>query len=210
MIDIHCHILPGVDDGARDIDESISMLMAAQEAGIDHVICTPHCRWDNFSFAHVRSAYMQLLPHAVQMGMRIDLGYEVYWRKLAEIGIKNAPMLTVKGTNLLLLEMSSQALPARWQHLVYELQYMGLQPIIAHPERYKPVQRNIDVAQKMRETGCLLQVSANFVHGGPFDTRRQTAIKLLKKGLVEYIASDAHRPEDYIYLEKALNIARRV
>ena len=209
MFDIHCHILPGVDDGARTPDETGQMLVAAHNAGINHIVCTPHCRTSNFNPQLIQQQYRAFKVHAAKMGVQTSLGYEVYWKKLAELGIETAPKLCIEGTNLLLLEFSTASLPANWQRAIYSIQSQGITVIVAHPERYKPVQDNLDIAYEMKEMGCRLQLSANFTEGGHFDKRHRTAKALLKEGLADYLASDAHRPEHYAIYTKALHEAQK-
>ena len=209
MIDIHCHILPGVDDGSRSFDESIAMLQAAAGVGIDHIVCTPHCRSPWWNPAGIAAGYERLEPIARDMGIQMDLGYEVNWKKLYDLGIDVAPQLTLGESNMFLLEFSDESLPSQWQRLIYKLQSMGLQIIIAHPERYKAVQNDLDVAYEMKELGCYLQLSSNFLADGFFGKRRKTATALLRQGMVDYIASDAHCVEHYQDFAKALEYARK-
>lgn len=209
MFDVHCHIVPDVDDGSRDMRESVAMLREARASGIDRIVCTPHCRSSHFNYEKIVSHYEALRVQAESMGIWLDLGFEVYWEKLAELGLKAAPSLCFENTNLMLLEFSCGSLPPSWQRIIYELQGLGIQPIIAHPERYQPIQKNIEIAYEMKEMGCLLQLSSNFVEGGWRSRRRKTAIELLKNDLVDYLASDAHQPEDYESYRKALQVARK-
>ena len=209
MFDIHCHILPGVDDGARTPAETSQMLIAARNAGIQHIVCTPHCRFDSFNKALIEQQFRAFSAHAAQVGIQATLGYEVHWKKLAELGMDKASELRNGDSNLFLLEFSNSHLPVNWQRNVYSIQSQGLTVIVAHPERYKPVQDNLDIAYEMKDMGCRLQLSANFVEGGFFDKRHRTAKALLKEGLVDYIASDAHRPEHYAVYTKALAEARK-
>ena len=143
------------------------------------------------------------------MGIRTNLGFEAYWKKLAELGVETAQNLCIEDTNLLLLEFSTASLPVNWQRAVYSIQSQGITVIIAHPERYKAVQDNLDIAYEMKNMSCRLQLSANFVEGGRFDKRRRTAKALLKGGLVDYLASDTHRPEHYAVYTKALHEAQK-
>lgn len=209
MFDIHCHILNGVDDGSRSLAESHEMLLAAKSAGIDHIVCTPHCKHSDFDRALIEQRFAVLREHAAQRGVRMSLGFEVHWKKLAEMGFDAAPSLCISGTNLLLLEFSTGHLPANWQRAVYEVQRQGVDIIVAHPERYKPVQEDLNVAYEMKDMGLKLQLSANFIEGGPFNPRRRTAIALLKSGMADYLASDAHRVEHYATYRKALKEAQR-
>lgn len=209
MFDLHCHILPGVDDGSNSLEMSAAMLSEARISGIDDIVCTPHCRSSRFDYHLIVDRYELLRPHAERMGIRLNLGFEVYWEKLAELGLDSAPDLCFGDTNLMLLEFSCGSLPAQWQRIVYELQGRGIQVIIAHPERYQPVQRNLDLAFEMKDMGCLLQLSANFVEGGFRSPRKKTAIELLRNDLADYLASDAHCPADYETYRKALKVAQK-
>ena len=209
MFDIHCHIIYDVDDGSRDLRESAAMLVEARNSGIDRIVCTPHCRGSWWDYDRINAHFSKLQSLAAEHGMPMDLGYEVNWKKLMEIGLDWAPRLTLGESNLFLLEFSNDSLPARWQNLIYKLQGMGLQIVIAHPERYRPVQKNVDVAYEMKELGCYLQLSGNFMEEGRFGERRRAATEMLKQGLVDYVASDAHRPEDYRTFRKALEYARK-
>lgn len=169
----------------------------------------PHCKHSDFNAELIRRRYQAFKAHAEKNGVRLSLGYEVHWKKLADMGLDAAPSLCIEDTNLLLLEFSNSHLPANWQRAIYSIQGKGVDIVIAHPERYKPVQEDIDVAREMREMGCRLQLSANFVEGGIFNPRRRTATALLKNGLVDYLASDAHRVEHYATYLKALKEAQK-
>ncbi|MDR2673124.1 MAG: phosphoesterase [Coriobacteriales bacterium] len=208
MFDIHSHILFGVDDGAGSFVESQAMLRAARNAGIDHIVCTPHYRGNSVNRQRIAENYQTLSAFARKQGFEMALGFEVYWENLAEIGIKNANDLCIEGTDLLLLEFSPGSLPPHWQRIIFDLQGCGIQPIIAHPERYRPIQNNIDIAVEMKDMGCLLQLSGNFAAGGLFSGSKKTALKLLESDLVDYIASDAHSVADYADYKKALALAQ--
>ena len=186
MLDIHCHILPGVDDGAEDLDESLAMFRAAQAAGITEIVCTPHCRDPYFDYEAMAAAYTRLRCAVGDFPLR--MGFEVNHRKLMELGLEWARVLALWGTNTILLELSVGASPSRfgvYGRTVFALQGMGYDVIIAHPER------------------CKLQLSADFIAGGRFGSEKRPAVKLLKAGLVSYIASDAHCPEHYRFFAKA-------
>jgi protein-tyrosine phosphatase len=209
MFDIHCHILFGVDDGSSNFAESQAMLHAARNVGINHIVCTPHYRGRNTDRQRVAENYHTLRTFAQKQGFEMALGFEVYWEALADIGAEGALDLCIENTNLLLLEFSCGSLPANWQRIIFDLQGRGIQPIIAHPERYRPIQNNIDIAVEMKNMGCFLQLSGNFAVGGLLSGSRKTAIKLLESNLIDYVASDAHSVEDYADYKKALEIARK-
>lgn len=204
MRDLHCHILPGVDDGARDLDESLAMLRAAKAAGITSITCTPHCRSPYFDFEAMWQAFYALEDAAE--GFPLQMGFEVNHRKLMELGLEWAEVLHFDGSNEFLLELSVGARSSSYddyERTIFALQGMGYEVIIAHPERYGAIQRDIGLADELVHMGCKLQLSTDFIAGGRFGAERRPAVKMLKQGLVSYFASDAHRAVHYDYFRKA-------
>lgn len=208
MRDLHCHILPGVDDGARDLDMSLAMLEAAREAGVTSIVCTPHARDPYFDYETMWDAYHELLPHAQAMGIPLSMGFEVAHAKLVELGVEEwAPYLAFDNGREFLLELDPGCSEGRFQEYertIYELQGLGYDVIVAHPERYRAIQQNTDLAVRLVRMGCKLQASADFVAGGRFGKERKPAKKMFDQRLYRYIASDAHRPEHYTYLAHAI------
>ena len=204
MRDMHCHILPGVDDGSRSMEESLRMLEAAKAAGITSITCTPHCRDPYFDYEAMWQAFYELEDAAD--GFPLQMGFEVNHRKLMELGLAWTEALHADGSNEFLLELSSNALPSRYadyERTIFALQGMGYEVVIAHPERYVAIQRDIDLAYELVDMGCKLQASTDFIAGGRFGRERRPAVKMLKAGLYSYFASDAHRVEHYDLFSKA-------
>lgn len=205
MRDMHCHILPGVDDGARDLEESLQMLEAAKAAGITSITCTPHCRDPYFDYEAMWQAFYELEDAA--NGFPLQMGFEVNHRKLMALGLDWAKALHFDGSNEFLLELSTSAMPshyADYERTIFELQGMGYDVIIAHPERYVAIQKDINVAYELVSMGCKLQASTDFIAGGRFGRERKPAIKMLKAGLYSYLASDAHHVKHYDYFAKSV------
>lgn len=209
MRDMHCHILPGVDDGASDMQESLAMFAAARSAGVTSITCTPHCRDPYFDYLGMWKAF-RAFEHevrAIDASFPLQMGFEVNYDKLMELGLGWAQRLHFDGTNEFLLELSVGASPSRfgdYERTIFELQGMGYDVIIAHPERYTAIQSNLDLARELTHMGCKLQASADFVKGGRFGRERRPAIKMLKEGLYTYIASDAHYAGHYGYLRQTM------
>lgn len=204
MRDIHCHILPGVDDGARDLDESLAMLEAAKRAGVTSIVCTPHCRDPYFDYDAMWDAYDLLVAHAD--GFPLTMGFEVNHTKLMDLGMEWVDYLHFDGSNEFLLELSNGARKPQfdeYERTIYELQSRGYRVIIAHPERYRGIQEDIEIARNLVRRGCKLQASADFIAGGRFGAEKKPAKKLFDASLYTYIASDAHRVEHYDYLAQA-------
>lgn len=204
MRDIHSHILPGVDDGARSLEQSLAMLEAARAAGVTQIVCTPHCREPYFDFDAMWDAFHLLEQHAG--GMKLQMGFEVNHSKLMDLGIDWADRLHFDGSSEFLLELSTRADEydfEEYENTIYDLQCRGYQVIIAHPERYRAVQEDIGVAQRLMDLGCKLQASADFIAGGRFGREKKPAIRMFDENMYSFIASDAHTPDHYRLLAKA-------
>ena len=204
MRDMHCHILPGVDDGARDLAESLEMLAAAKAAGVTSIVCTPHCRDPYFDYDAMWDAFELLRANAG--GFPLTMGFEVNHAKLMDLGMEWAKYLAFDGGREFLLELSTRAGKLEFQEYdrtIFELQGMGYTVIIAHPERYRAVQEDLDMARRFVKQGCKLCVSADFIAGGRLGKEKKPAKRLFEENLVSYIASDAHKVEHYRYLERA-------
>ena len=198
MRDVHSHILPGLDNGPHTMSGSLMMLSAAMQAGVTSIVCTPHCHDRRFRFGLAWQAFLQLKHRAsaVPGAPQLTMGFEVGYHKLKSLGMDAAPQLG-NGFGEFLLELPSGALPLDWAYMVCQLQQRGFKVIIAHPERCKEVQSDIRIARRFVDAGCELQIAAANIDAGFFDVERRTAKKLVRAGLVSYVASEAHVPEDY-------------
>ena len=179
MRDMHCHILPGVDDGAQSLDESLAMLEAARAAGVTSIVCTPHVRDPYFDYDAMWDAFELLQAHAD--GFPLRMGFEVNHAKLMELGMEWASRLAFDGGREFLLELSSRAdelMFHEYERTIFELQGMGYSVIIAHPERYRAVQNDIEVARRLVKMGCKLQASADFIAGGRLGREKKPAKRL--------------------------------
>lgn len=208
MRDIHCHILPNVDDGSDNIEVSLEMIQAAMRVGVTSIVCTPHCRDPWFDYDAMWKAFYLLQEAVAKANLinapRLSMGFEVNYKKLMELGFDWIDYLVCQSGDFL-LELPTHMLPSDWERIVFEIQGRGYQVIIAHPERYVPVQENLDVVRRFINAGCRIQVSADFCLEGKFSVTKKTAKALFNGGLVHYIASDAHDPRAYEYLRKARN-----
>ncbi|MBR2942135.1 MAG: phosphoesterase [Clostridia bacterium] len=207
MIDIHCHVLPGVDDGARDEKETNEMLARAADVGISSVICTPHVYHPENQVKNQRALRRSRdIAHA--NGVALSMGCEFNYSALAKVKDYELAPFCLAGTPCILLELSNDRLFPDWEFVLTEIAERGYMPIIAHPERYSYIQKDVAVAQALISFGCELQLDAGGLMAGLFSAERKTARKLLAEGMVSYIASDAHRPEHYRVFEKAYETFR--
>lgn len=202
MRDMHCHILPDVDDGAQSMQESFAMLQAAQSVGITEIVCTPHCRDPYFDWDAMWRSYEDFATTALNQGVDIPIrmGFEVSHAKLLDLGMHWIDRLAFADTDEFLLELDTRCKPHHFEmykRAIFEIQGRGFQVIIAHPERYHAIQDDISLAEELVRMGCLLQASTDFVAGGRMGRERRPAKRLLKAELYTYFASDAHHVEHY-------------
>jgi protein-tyrosine phosphatase len=204
MLDRHSHILYGLDDGAPDLKTSVAMLRAAKLAGVTSIVATPHVINTAFDIALAKERKNELIPYANDIGIELLLGYEVHWRAFSQIPFEEASAFCCEKTNEILIEFSmSSMLPKNMMKGIFALQRAGLQVIIAHPERYECVQKEMSITNEWQEMGCWLQLDANVLTTLPLDPARRCAMKLLKQKIYHCYASDAHCEGDYIRFQKA-------
>jgi len=199
MIDLHNHLLPGIDDGAPDLETALQLARMAVEQGITHLVCTPHIhpgRYDNTiaSIAAARELLVAGLQEAA-IPLQIASAAEVRYGTELMLGIEQGtlPFLgTWHGKRVLLLELPHGEVPFGAERLTEWLLQHEVMPMIAHPERNKGVMRCPRKLKPFLEQGCLLQVTAGAVAGHFGEPARLIAHALLEYGLVTILASDAH------------------
>ena len=203
MRDEHCHIIWGVDDGSPDWDTTCAMVDEARACGFTEIVCTPHMRWSDFDRAKIEGHFAQLSEYASDIAW--TLGFEVYYKRLLEIGLERAREFTIGDTDTILLEFNSGAVvPHDWERTFYTLQSTyGLDIVLAHPERYQSVLDDFDLVYQMRNAGVRMQVSAGDVLQGRFNKGAKVAKRLIEEGLADVLVSDAHCPEHYADYRKA-------
>ncbi len=191
MIDIHCHILPGIDDGSKDFEESIKMAFFAAEEGVRTIVATPHVDDDSLNSETINDLTMALNHKLKVLSIPIEIipGAEISY-VLPEEFIKN---YTINNNGYVLIEFPHSHLPAGAVEKLLAITSHGMKPIIAHPERNPSVIKNPGLLSDLAaETGAAVQVTAASI-AGDFGRRIQMCSHhLLKKGIVDLIASDAH------------------
>src|SRR5438132_4460541 len=161
MIDLHCHILPGIDDGAATMEESIAMAESAIADGITHLVATPHSNSEYyFDFAHVRRIRDELQAK-VHDRLRIATGCDFHLNpeNLASLR-KNARQFCINQRDFLLVEFNEYSIPPSMDHTLHEIQLAGLQPVITHPERNGILRSRPERLKKWIRQGCFAQVTA--------------------------------------------------
>jgi protein-tyrosine phosphatase len=199
VIDLHCHYLPGIDDGAQTLDESLDLARAAVAAGITAAIMTPHVhpgRYENnqASISRLCTAFQRVLAHK-QVPLEVRAGGEV--RISADIiqmvEDDEIPFLGVaNGYRIMLLEFPHSHLLLGADKLVKWLLARKIKPLIAHPERNKEVMRNPEKLAPFVELGCLLQLTGGSLIGHFGKAAQDCALAILERGWATVVATDAH------------------
>ena len=196
LTDIHCHILPGIDDGAKSLKEAKQMLSLAQSDGIRNIICTPHYHIGRVkaSAEDCMQAFEELTAYAGEKfpDLTLYLGQELYYYSETVEKLKNGELLTLADTDYILLEYSHTTQYEVIRDSINETYRAGFLPIIAHIERYPCLTGDIDKVKRLVRSGAYLQVNAETLLLPFTNSLRRFAVKLLKEDLVHFIASDAH------------------
>lgn len=196
MLDIHSHILPGIDDGSQDMDTTIEMLKIAESDGIKQIIATPHFYKFNFEnkYSDIITLINMVNERAEEVGIDIDImpGQEVYLDEFTLDLYKNGVIGTLNNSQYMLVELQPSKLESHIHDIIYELRVEGITPIIAHPERYDFVQESLENLNGFIKEGCLFQLNAGCIAGIYGKKRQKTAEKLLQNGICDFIATDAH------------------
>lgn len=208
MIDLHCHILPGVDDGAKTLADSIAMAKEAVRQGITHILCTPHHnqRYTNEKTDVIKSVEaLQKEFDARNIPLTLFEGQEVRIKRELIDEIKQDKILFADVTDrYLLAELPTRNIPDYTESLFFELRKMGIIPIIVHPERNLRFQEEPNLLLPYLNMGCLAQLTAPSLVGIYGKQVKKLSEKLIEHNLVQMIASDAHSRKDRdFYMAKA-------
>lgn len=207
LIDLHCHMLPGLDDGPEDLQTSLAMARFAVKNGITHTICTPHIhpgRYENTT-QNIKAACSRFAAalKAANINLKIGAAAEVRFDSQLMTRVKDGtiPFLGEwAGRKVLLLEFPHGEVPFGAEKMTKWLLGQGIMPVIAHPERNKGLMQTPAKLKPFIQQGCLLQVTAASVAGGFGSRAQELAHTLLQQGVVSMIATDAHnmqhRPPD--------------
>lgn len=196
LIDTHCHILPGLDDGSQTLEQALQMAEIAIKNGIETIIVTPHHAngaYDNPAFA-VRESLSALQEELAgrNMPLRLLPGQEIRIHAGLLDEWDQGQLLCLNQSEYILLEMPHSHIPDSIYDLLYELRIKNLHPVIAHPERNAEIIAEPDRARQLAEHGALLQLTAGSVIGMHGRTIRRLALSLCRQGIVHLLGSDAH------------------
>lgn len=198
MIDIHSHIISGIDDGSKNTEMTIKMLEMAEESGTTDIVATPHFMRGRFevTYKEVIDEVENLKKLAKENSININIysGQEVYYSRNILEYYNQGMIGTINNTRYMLIEFPMLEFNIEEAiNTLYELQIRGIVPIIAHPERYKKFIKNPSQINLLIKEGMLFQVNAGSINGDFGRDVKKTAIKYLNNNIYSFIGSDAHR-----------------
>lgn len=198
MVDIHAHILPGIDDGAEDIYETVKMAKMAAESEVEAIVATPHCNIPGTYENYFGKEYMESYQMAVdavkkaEIPIKICPGMEVFATEDIADLILEKKIMPINQSKYILIEFPFDAEPDYAFYILKKMKEIRAIPVIAHAERYYFVQDNPHFCYEMRTMGCVIQVNKGSFEGRFGNMARKTAYRLLNHNMISVIASDAH------------------
>lgn len=198
MFDLHCHLLPAVDDGATDLEMAVEMARIAVADGIGTMACTPHIYpglYENDS-AGIREAILALQAEldARQIPLRLVEGADVHLEPDLLKGIDAGRVPTLAGSRYLLLEPPHHVAPPRLEESLFDLLLGGIVPVVTHPERLTWIDDQYPLFERLVKGGAWMQITAGSLTGRFGRRPRYWAERMLDEGLVHLLATDAHHP----------------
>lgn len=198
MIDIHSHLLPGLDDGAASWDETLAMARLAHQDGVKVMVATPHMMWDGV-YANRAPQVLELVEETQKrlaragVDLKVVAGGEIYLSPETPKGLKSGELLTYGNSRrAVLIEFPGREVPPFAEQAIFDCQLQGLSVILAHPERNPAVMSDLQRVVSWIERGVYLQVNARSLLGESGSWSRESAEELLQRRLVHFVASDAH------------------
>jgi protein-tyrosine phosphatase len=199
MIDIHCHLLPGIDDGAKDMNEALALINLAVKDGVKRMVVTPHLHFGRFDnhLPVIESAFLALKKAVRKAKIEVELAYAAEVRLDSEIltllALKKLPLYgSYNNQQFMLLEFPHSHIPAGSDILVKHLLKHNITPVIAHPERNRDLLKSPDKIKAFVRLGCWFQVTASAITGYFGEECQELALTYIRQNYIQIIASDAH------------------
>ena len=194
-VDLHSHLIPGIDDGSQSMEESLSLLRGMRSLGYEKVITTPHIMSDAYKNTpkNIKEGLAKLREATLNEGIEIeiDAAAEYYLDDGFVDLLEQGEMMAVNG-KYLLFETSYVSKPLRTEEMIFEITSAGYTPIMAHPERYRYIKEPMQEYGRFKELGVLFQVNLNSFGGHYGRSAKVLADFLSKNGMIDYLGSDVH------------------
>ncbi|MCA0396386.1 MAG: capsular biosynthesis protein [Bacteroidetes bacterium] len=193
---MHSHLLPGIDDGSPDTETSLSLIAGLREMGYSRFIATPHVLWDLYrnDDGTIEESLRDLQAALVSADQHTPLSAAAEYMiddHFAQMVAEKAPFRCITG-KLLLVEFSFVSLPYEWKKIFFDLQMLGYQPVLAHPERYTYLAGDTGIFQEIADMGILLQVNLNSLTGYYGKVSYNLAMGMIKQKIVSLLGTDCH------------------
>jgi protein-tyrosine phosphatase len=207
-VDIHSHLIPGIDDGSRIMDESIAMLAKFESLGYQKVITTPHIMSEVYpnNSERILEGLEDVRENAQKLGLKISIeaAAEYYFDETLEFRVKEKNFMTF-GENYVLVEFAFHNAPMFEERLFFEMQMAGYKPVLAHFERYMYYLGSTDKAAEYKEKGVCIQMNLNSLTGHYGLEVKKQAERLIDSGLIDFVGTDCHRMDHLMLLENNLS-----
>jgi protein-tyrosine phosphatase len=196
MIDLHCHMLPGIDDGAPDLEVALAMARCAVADGITVTACTPHIypgMYENNleGIARAIVALQQVLDEE-GIALRLVIGADTHLAPDLSAGIREGRVPTLNGSRYLLLEPPHHSVPPRFEDSVFNLRTAGIVPVITHPERLSWIESHYESFERLVKGGAWMQITSGSLTGRFGKRPKYWGERMLDEGLVHILATDSH------------------
>lgn len=196
LCDVHIHILPGVDDGAGDMETARWMLQKEYDEGVRKIIATPHFRYDMFepSLDVVEKRFQKVRQAASEIGedFEVYLGCELHSSSDMVSCLKEGKRLTMAGSRYVLVEFGHADEKGHIWKMLQQLTLHGYTPIVAHLERYKNVRGDMDFAEEIKKMGVCIQVNTDSITGKDGSAPKKFCRNLMKEDLLDFVGTDGH------------------
>ncbi len=201
MYDLHVHLLPGLDDGPQTMESALVMARVAAQDGTRVIVATPHLRdvyeRDAYREAQAKLQELQHLTAKEGLDLRFFMGMESLLEPDLPQRVKEGYAYTLGSSRFVLVELPLLLYPPYADETLFQLQLAGYTPILAHPERYAPMQRHPEMLQRLVERGMMAQITACSLLGSFGSEAKKAAEVFLQRNLAHIIASDAHSPQGH-------------
>lgn len=206
FVDIHSHLLPSIDDGAKDLNNSIELILKMRSYGIKNIITTPHVLGDVYSNSSntIKEKLQEVKEELIKRNIKdisIEAAAEYMMDEQFSKLLENDDILTLKD-NFVLVEMSYFSAPINIYEILFEIQLKGYKPVLAHPERYSFYHTDFNNYHKLKKAGCLFQLNLLSLTEQYGKGVQKTSEKLLKENLYDFVGTDTHHDNHLNLLKK--------